>query len=85
MPERAPGFYWVRSPWRNDGAWTIAEYLNDGYLSEEPYWTLTGWEMPVADFAEIGPRIESPDEARTTSRYWYRDDSGVFRSHRTPP
>ena len=52
MPDREPGFYWVRVASRGN-AWVICEYR-----------ALTGWVPPYGDvcflLTEIGPCVEPP-------------------------
>jgi hypothetical protein len=58
VPDRVPGFYWVRH--ETGGDWRVALYyrtdLSDG-------WTVCGRdeEFGAADFAEIGPRVHPPN------------------------
>jgi hypothetical protein len=55
MPDRAPGFYWVRG----DEGWVVAEWHCDT-PSMAFIWIGLGDDPDV----EIGPRVDSPEEAR---------------------
>jgi hypothetical protein len=62
MPDRAPGFYWVRVPMDPAFRWTIAEY-NPALFGVMP-WLVLGenYFRALYDLDEIGPRVESPEE-----------------------
>ena len=61
---RALGFYWVRLADRDGGGpWTVAEWADRTATGCE-WWLIAMIDNPVTDssFAEIGPRVESPEE-----------------------
>jgi hypothetical protein len=62
MPDRAPGFYWIRLANADGDDWTIGEYETEAF-ADDP-WYIIGGDVPVSDstLAEIGPRVDSPAE-----------------------
>lgn len=53
--KRPPGFYWVKTHKTNP--WTVAQKWTDG-----SWWVIAlGDNFEGEEFAEIGPRISSPD------------------------
>lgn len=84
MTDRAPGFYWVRL----DAQWTVGEYdpSGDSFAAthpEEP-WMVIGSECAVAEsaLAEIGPRVESPEELRRNEQIMAIDWSNAEAAER---
>ena len=54
MPDRKPGFYWVRRTPLYGGEWTIVQYGSGGWREVDPE---QGRPVDDSHWDEIGPRV----------------------------
>lgn len=69
IEDRKPGYYWVRRIWREPdeiGPWIIAEYSSERwFLIHGDYVDDISPEEARVLFANIGPRVDMPNDLPT--------------------